>query len=755
MQRVRCTLLAAVLLVVPLLTLSLPASANLTGAVWTTTIDGQKVNANLYEQKCPPGWPPGDPSYTSPPPVVPYLNGGPQFAHPGSWLPDGLYYFQVTDPSGKVLLSSDTIGNRLFRVWTDTADGDKKKVEYPVADYIGGYTQPHHYGVDVYTGVITIALCPFDDTPNNGGVYKLWVTSYDAYWANIENPQARFGFLPRECKTDNFKVKKLATVRGRKVDTETPTPNGLVGLHIILYEWQGKGKNADWVRIDDTVTGAEGWYSFTNLGVGKYAVCEDLPGTDSPSPDVIGDVQDYSDWIPVGPTCIEFSINKGDLGSKGKNATPGATIDLPWFVNEEEGEHFAALAGLKFLDANGNGLLDPDPEEIPLGDWVITLEEKVDNGVWQQAYDADGYLVQPQVTVWGDGTYNFGNLDVDKVYRICEYKWVDLANYGVLDYTYDPVTYTFGLECVPPVTAGWLQTAPNTGPTEVQLWPDGSYVIVTPGTAPVNVFAKNGCYIVELGATADILTEVAELRFGNKLGSICVQKLQAETETELQGWKFNLYSNEACTILAEDGFGNTVPEITTGPDGTACWSNLLAGTYWIKETPASGWVPVDPASGVSMVTIEAGQEIADPPVTFYNRAICIGLTPGYWRNWDNHYDSGQFLILLAGTIAGGDIGAADAILDKWDNSPGDEVGHMAAFLLAIELTMNLTQHPELPNPSGGSLVPECVLPGVTGSLGDWLALAYAIWDANGVGYTRAEITQVATVLDWFCNAYMP
>ena len=64
-------------------------AAGFNGAIYTTTFDGQSVNENLYDSK-----------------EAVYLSGGPQNAN-ANGLPDGTYYFQVTDPSGATLLSSD------------------------------------------------------------------------------------------------------------------------------------------------------------------------------------------------------------------------------------------------------------------------------------------------------------------------------------------------------------------------------------------------------------------------------------------------------------------------------------------------------------------------------------------------------------------------------------------------------------------------------------------------------------------------
>ena len=72
----------------------------LTGAVYTSNIDGSIVNANV--------------DYPSKSAV--YLTGGP--CNGGSHLADGDYYFEVSSPSGD-LLSTDSIGNRLFHVAND------------------------------------------------------------------------------------------------------------------------------------------------------------------------------------------------------------------------------------------------------------------------------------------------------------------------------------------------------------------------------------------------------------------------------------------------------------------------------------------------------------------------------------------------------------------------------------------------------------------------------------------------------------
>ena len=175
---------------------TLPArAAPLSGAIFTTDSTGSIVNANVqYQSKCDV-----------------YLDGGPPPGAPqgAAGLPNGSYYFQVTDPSGKKLLSTDPVINRRFTV---------------SGGIITAFTgSGHPTGIDVDHGAVTIQLanttCPTDflDTPNNGGVYKAWVTRTSDFVGNpalVDNSCGNgcfHGFLPAASKTDNFKVKGAKT----------------------------------------------------------------------------------------------------------------------------------------------------------------------------------------------------------------------------------------------------------------------------------------------------------------------------------------------------------------------------------------------------------------------------------------------------------------------------------------------------------------------------------------------------------------
>ena len=96
------------------------------GAIFTTLPDGSEVNFNHFDLK-----------------TDVYLDGGPGPGAPqeAAGLDDGTYVFQVTDPSGKVLLSTDEARCRQFTVSdgiiTSIAPSD------PTCDHVTGFDVDH------------------------------------------------------------------------------------------------------------------------------------------------------------------------------------------------------------------------------------------------------------------------------------------------------------------------------------------------------------------------------------------------------------------------------------------------------------------------------------------------------------------------------------------------------------------------------------------------------------------------------------
>src|SRR5579864_2247237 len=136
------TILAALVLAAFSL-VSTVCAGTISGAVYTTNSAGTAVNWNIYATN-----------------TDVYISGGPQNMTSAGISPDGLYYFQVTDPSGKILLSTDPVTCREV-----TVSGGR------IIGAAGGC--PHVNGTfNPANGSTPVRLFPFSPSPNPGGEYK-------------------------------------------------------------------------------------------------------------------------------------------------------------------------------------------------------------------------------------------------------------------------------------------------------------------------------------------------------------------------------------------------------------------------------------------------------------------------------------------------------------------------------------------------------------------------------------------------------
>jgi hypothetical protein len=137
-----CTRLFVILTAVTLLAGLAAAGTN--GAIYTTTSTATTVNGNIYTNKADV-----------------YLSGGPQNSNAAGLSPDGAYYFQVTDPSGALLLSTEDIKCRVVQVTGGVVSGVP-------SDDAGGFGTPGCYhspgSFNAANGVTPVQLC------NRGGV---------------------------------------------------------------------------------------------------------------------------------------------------------------------------------------------------------------------------------------------------------------------------------------------------------------------------------------------------------------------------------------------------------------------------------------------------------------------------------------------------------------------------------------------------------------------------------------------------------
>ena len=149
------------LLAIVFIACSVPAHAQVKGAIFTTLPDGSAVNYNIYASK-----------------FDVYLDGGPPPGAPSTaaGLPDGTYVFQVTDPSGKTLLSLDAGKCREFTV----LNGNMNSVVVTGCQHLAGF--------DSGRNSVTVQLMPYADTPNNGNEYKAWATPLQDYIDGCTSP---------------------------------------------------------------------------------------------------------------------------------------------------------------------------------------------------------------------------------------------------------------------------------------------------------------------------------------------------------------------------------------------------------------------------------------------------------------------------------------------------------------------------------------------------------------------------------------
>ncbi len=282
----RRTLVLAVAVPITLvLATASPANAAptpISGAIFTTDVTGVPVNLNIYAAK-----------------EDVYLNGGPGINAPdgAAGLPAGTYAFQVTDPSGKTLLSTDAVACRQFTV------NSLGVIEGVVP--AGGCE--HATGADGEDGGATVQLFPFNDTPNNGGVYKVWASPVSLL--DCGAPGNKHCFVPAYSKTDNFKVKSGLIV---EIDTRFRKPgvaDPVDGLAATWIDTNG-ASNVKWSEYNPAILAFhEAHVEAAEQGNHKIVV------TDQPGCTLTNVQADGKTYLPVnGSVTVPVSVKNAQLG---------------------------------------------------------------------------------------------------------------------------------------------------------------------------------------------------------------------------------------------------------------------------------------------------------------------------------------------------------------------------------------------------------------------------------------------------------
>jgi hypothetical protein len=241
------------------------------GAIFTTGADGLTVNGNVYENN-----------------TDVYLDGGPGPKAPCSAAglsPDGDYYFQVTNPSGSVLLSTDDVAERKVHVSSGVTTA-----------YLGST----HVTSTGPCDSVTVQLMPYNPTDNPGGEYKVWMTAVGDY--DPLDTGAKFGFKPSKSKTDNFKIRGESQTPPVAIFGEKFYDTNTNGLHDqdepVIGGWRIEKQPPN--NADVTFTGTNGQYSFVvDPDSGLYTISE-VP----PPPG----------WYPAtGATWLNTTAKSGDV----------------------------------------------------------------------------------------------------------------------------------------------------------------------------------------------------------------------------------------------------------------------------------------------------------------------------------------------------------------------------------------------------------------------------------------------------------
>jgi hypothetical protein len=257
------------------------------GAIFTTDAAGTTVNGNIYADV-----------------TSVYLNGGPQNTK-SAGLPDGTYFFQVTDPSGATLLSSDQAVCRQLVVSGGVVVGPSS-ASGACAHAIGAYNSAN--------GSTSVQLAPFNQTSNPGGEYKVYLISQANGAAPDPNDQTGLGliFANSDAKSDNFKIRSSAAQP----------------MYITGYKWYDTNTNGTYdsgepyipgwhIDAFDSSTGLS-FFTYTDSN-GAYSILADPANTYT-----VSEAFPNSTWIATTATSGDFDTSKTLTGPNFGNICVGS-----------------------------------------------------------------------------------------------------------------------------------------------------------------------------------------------------------------------------------------------------------------------------------------------------------------------------------------------------------------------------------------------------------------------------------------------
>jgi hypothetical protein len=336
----------------------------LPGAIFTTMPDGDVVNGNIYTNQ-----------------LDVYLDGGPGPNAPAraAGLPEGDYYFQVTDPSGKKLLSLDPVASR--RVHVNTNGVIDEVYAAPTVTQVRGKNKAdwgtHAQGIDIdhsELGAITVQLMPYKKTPNKGGVYKAWMTPVEQFVGDpavVDNGYGRgyyHGFIPAWSKTDNYKVQIGEGGGGN------PQKSWFHSLYVFKFadldadgEWDEDEPPITWlVNASSPLAVTNNYYTPTNL----VSLVQWFDGKTPWTTTVTEETP--VDWL-------QTVVATGDSMTNLSEQPLSPSVDVTFDANENQ-ERYVVFGNVplgsvmvrKFYDRDGDGVQTAG--EVLIAGWVFKLD---------------------------------------------------------------------------------------------------------------------------------------------------------------------------------------------------------------------------------------------------------------------------------------------------------------------------------------------------------------------------------------------
>ncbi|MDO8537288.1 MAG: ice-binding family protein [archaeon] len=328
--------------------------------------------------------------------------------------------------------------------------------------------------------------------------------------------------------------------------------------------------------------------------------------------------------------------------SGGKPQMPPANLE--WCTihegrENEECHYKGAISGTKYVDRNGNGIIEE--EDVPFeGGWTIYLQNNSTLEIIETTANENGFyeftgLQNGDYTIWEAENENwYQTFPENETYSIeivseDQYSGNDFANFeygkiagckfndlnnnhhwdadeptlpnwtihlqaiqhgGTIDWT--TVTGEDGCYEFPPVPAGlykvfeeqqegWIQTFPEHPTHHLRwIWSGREKMALHFGNnlIPSQTSNLSGCKFNDLNANAQ----------------------WDDNEPTMAGWEINLIVSEELTISE-----------TTGENGCYVFQNIEPGFYMVYETHQDGWIQTFPDGDIYFVSTTPGEDISE------------------------------------------------------------------------------------------------------------------------------------------------